>query len=291
MIRSIERAGVRVGIIGLAAVIAGHPLPHEERDRAVLTVGDVELQSTLPMLRRDHRVDLIVVVSHLGFPQDCKLAAVVPGIDVILSGHTHNRLTRPAVINDTVIMQSGAHGSFVGRLDVQVSSQAWPSGITRCCRSTMDNLLLDATAEAAGTEVALSNGWRYGAPIPPGRLTRSDLWSMVHHGNRRSRAVSAPPSLGRGDAARSHQSRVTSRHNATTTRISETSSLTQRLDRPDAYRGAAKGGSGDVQQESTQHRIVFEVTREAGRAPARATSRSVRHSKSTTGVAGVAAAR
>ena len=34
--------------------------------------------------------------------------------------------------------------------------------------STMDSLLLDATAAAAGTAVALSNGWRYGAPMAAG---------------------------------------------------------------------------------------------------------------------------
>lgn len=45
--------------------------------------------------------------------------------------------------------------------------------------STMDNLLLDATAAAAGTTVALSNGWRYGAPIAAGPLTEWDLWNIV----------------------------------------------------------------------------------------------------------------
>ena len=45
--------------------------------------------------------------------------------------------------------------------------------------STMDNLLLDATAAAAGTVVALSNGWRYGAPIAAGALTEWDLWNIV----------------------------------------------------------------------------------------------------------------
>jgi 2',3'-cyclic-nucleotide 2'-phosphodiesterase (5'-nucleotidase family) len=44
---------------------------------------------------------------------------------------------------------------------------------------TMDNLLLDATAAAAGTTVALSNGWRYGAPIAAGPFTEWDLWNMV----------------------------------------------------------------------------------------------------------------
>ena len=60
-------------------------------------------------------------LSHLGFPQDCKLAATVPGIDILLSGHTHNRLEAPVVVNDTLIMQSGAHGSFVDRLDLTVA--------------------------------------------------------------------------------------------------------------------------------------------------------------------------
>jgi len=219
----IDRAGVRVGIIGLAAVVATHLLPSEERRELKMTTGEAELRALIPSLRHDHGVQLIVVLSHLGFPQDCRLAAAVPGIDVLLSGHTHNRLAAPAVVNDTLIMQSGAHGSFVGRLDLTVAGEGvadWTHalvpvddsiepdaemnalvdeslepfataratvvGETACTlhryrmfESTMDNLLLDATAAAAGTTVALSNGWRYGAPIAPGLLREWDLWNIV----------------------------------------------------------------------------------------------------------------
>lgn len=35
---------------------------------------------------------IVMILSHLGLPQDCLLAEAVDGIDVILSGHTHNRL-------------------------------------------------------------------------------------------------------------------------------------------------------------------------------------------------------
>ena len=45
--------------------------------------------------------------------------------------------------------------------------------------STMDNLLLDAIADAAGTEIAFSNGWRYGAPIPAGEITMNDVWNII----------------------------------------------------------------------------------------------------------------
>jgi len=61
-----------------------------------------------------------VVLSHLGFAQDAKLVAEVPGIDALLSGHTHNRLYRPAWVGSTPIIRSGCHGSFVGRLDLTV---------------------------------------------------------------------------------------------------------------------------------------------------------------------------
>jgi 2',3'-cyclic-nucleotide 2'-phosphodiesterase (5'-nucleotidase family) len=43
----------------------------------------------------------------------------------------------------------------------------------------MDDLLLAAVAAAADTEIAFSNGWRYGAPIPPGPITMNDLWNMI----------------------------------------------------------------------------------------------------------------
>ncbi len=42
-----------------------------------------------------------------------------------------------------------------------------------------DNVLLDAIAAAAGTRLAFSNGWRYGAPILPGNVTMEHLWNIV----------------------------------------------------------------------------------------------------------------
>ena len=43
----------------------------------------------------------------------------------------------------------------------------------------MDDFLLAAVSRAAGTDVAFSNGWRYGAPIAPGTITLNDLWNIV----------------------------------------------------------------------------------------------------------------
>ncbi|WP_417809682.1 5'-nucleotidase C-terminal domain-containing protein [Thioclava sp.] len=48
-----------------------------------------------------------------------------------------------------------------------------------CLEASMDDVLLAAIARAAGIEIAFSNGWRYGAPIPSGPVTAENLWNIV----------------------------------------------------------------------------------------------------------------
>ncbi|MDO8863128.1 bifunctional metallophosphatase/5'-nucleotidase [Haliea sp. E1-2-M8] len=221
--RVIERGGLRIGIIGIASNIVDKSMPPSYSEGVCFTLGNTELPAHIERLRSVDRVDLVVVLSHLGFAQDAKLAAEVAGIDVLISGHTHNRLYRPVWVGNTPIIQSGCHGSFVGRLDLTVNGgkiidvrhemicvdeQIEPdadmasrveevvaphraflgqvvgrlhSPLDRATslEATMDNVLLDAIAAAAGTRLAFSNGWRYGAPILPGEVTMEHLWNIV----------------------------------------------------------------------------------------------------------------
>lgn len=221
--RIVERAGLKIGVIGLACPIVDKTMPPAYSEGIRLTLGREELPGWIDRVRQTEQVDLIVVLSHLGFPQDVKLAREVNGIDVLVSGHTHNRMYEPIVENGAIIFQSGCHGSFIGRLDltveddkvsdfrhrlipvdaelgqdeemqVLVEAAARPHralltevvGQTRVplhryamLQTTMDDLLLDAIAAAAGCEIAFSNGWRYGAPIPPGPVTVNDLWNII----------------------------------------------------------------------------------------------------------------
>ncbi|RMD94760.1 MAG: thiosulfohydrolase SoxB [Alphaproteobacteria bacterium] len=63
---------------------------------------------------------LVVVLSHNGFDVDRKMARRVSGIDVILSGHTHDALPEPVQVGETIIVASGSNGKFVSRIDVDV---------------------------------------------------------------------------------------------------------------------------------------------------------------------------
>ena len=219
----VERGRLRIGIVGIASNIVDKSMPPSYSEGVRFTLGNSELPTHIERLRSVERVDLVIVLSHLGFAQDAKLAAEVPGIDALISGHTHNRLTRPVWVGSTPIIQSGCHGSFVGRLDLVVEAGkvtavqhellcvgediepdgemadmvqqvvaphrpflqqvvgrvSSPLDRATSLEASMDNLLLDAVAQAAGTRLAFSNGWRYGAPILPGEVTMEQLWNIV----------------------------------------------------------------------------------------------------------------
>jgi 2',3'-cyclic-nucleotide 2'-phosphodiesterase (5'-nucleotidase family) len=118
----VECSGLRVGVIGIASNIVDKTMPKHFSKGIYFTLGNEELPHHIKHLRENEEADLIVVLSHLGYPQDLKLAKEVDGIDVLLSGHTHNRVYEAAVVNGAIVIQSGCHGSFVGRLDLKVAN-------------------------------------------------------------------------------------------------------------------------------------------------------------------------
>jgi len=115
-----EIGGVKIGLIGIASNIVDKNMPPSCSEGLYFTLGKDELPPIIDLLRMEEKVDLIVLISHLGFAQDMKLLSEVLGVDVCLSGHTHNRLYKPVLVGRTILIQSGCHGSFLGRLDLEI---------------------------------------------------------------------------------------------------------------------------------------------------------------------------
>ncbi|MBE3595717.1 MAG: bifunctional metallophosphatase/5'-nucleotidase [Hydrogenibacillus sp.] len=74
------------------------------------------LDALIPELRP--HVDALVVLSHLGYFVDRRLAEVYPEIDLILGAHTHHRFPEGVRVGRTVITQSGRGGMEVGRTEL-----------------------------------------------------------------------------------------------------------------------------------------------------------------------------
>ncbi len=115
-----EVGGVKVGIIGQAFPYVA--VSHPRRFVPDLTFGiqEEQLQALVNELREGKKVALVVLLSHNGLAVDLKLAARVRGLDVILGGHTHDALPRPLIVGKTIVINSGSHGKFLSRLDLDV---------------------------------------------------------------------------------------------------------------------------------------------------------------------------
>ncbi len=66
--------------------------------------------------------EVVILLSHNGFDVDRKLASILKNLDVILTGHTHDAVPEALKVNNTLILSSGSHGKFLGRIDLDVKS-------------------------------------------------------------------------------------------------------------------------------------------------------------------------
>jgi 2',3'-cyclic-nucleotide 2'-phosphodiesterase (5'-nucleotidase family) len=62
------------------------------------------------------KTDFIILLSHLGYQNDIRMAQTVPGIHLILGAHTGINLPYPPVIKNVIILQTASRGMFGGRL-------------------------------------------------------------------------------------------------------------------------------------------------------------------------------
>lgn len=121
----LERNGLRIGLFGLMGHDAAEDCPYS----VPVTFADITERSRaiVDLLRNREKVDLILLLSHVGThpvksrSEDEILAREVPGIDVIISGHTHTVLPEPILVGKTIIVSAGCFGAYLGVLDLEWS--------------------------------------------------------------------------------------------------------------------------------------------------------------------------
>jgi sulfur-oxidizing protein SoxB len=114
-----ERSGVRIGIIGQALPYTPIANPRWMIPNWSFGIREDDLRKQVELVRKDG-AQLVVLLSHNGFDLDRKLASRIPGIDVILTAHTHDALPEVIEVGKTLLVASGSHGKFVSRLDLEV---------------------------------------------------------------------------------------------------------------------------------------------------------------------------
>ncbi|MDR1619954.1 MAG: bifunctional metallophosphatase/5'-nucleotidase [Clostridiales bacterium] len=126
----VDKNGVKIGIFSTFGKDAADvtpllpfPIP-AMADAAKQSVADLKAQGA----------ELIICLSHGGTNEDPKksedelLAAAVPDIDVIISGHTHTLLQEPIMIGDTLIVSCNEYGKYLGKLVLRKNGARWAAG-------------------------------------------------------------------------------------------------------------------------------------------------------------------
>lgn len=115
----VKDAGLaKVGIIGLT----------NPRSPSIVKASSIAGLTFLPAIETVKRyiaevraqADIVVVLTHIGVDEDTELAQAVPGIDLIIGGHTHLALRTPRTIGTTRIYQAGAYTENLGRVEITV---------------------------------------------------------------------------------------------------------------------------------------------------------------------------
>ncbi len=129
--RLYERNGLKIGVFGLLGKSAAEVAPFAAPVRFADPIAAAK--KVVKKLRDEEKVDLIICASHGGVwresdrqdwqGQDIDLAAHVPEIDVIVGGHSHTLLPEPLRINQTLIVQAGAEGRYVGVLNLEIAQK------------------------------------------------------------------------------------------------------------------------------------------------------------------------
>ncbi|SFA75076.1 sulfate thiol esterase SoxB [Poseidonocella pacifica] len=114
-----ERGGVKIAVIGQAFPYMPIANPGWMFPDYSFGIRDEHMQTMVDEVR-GQGAELVVCLSHNGFDVDKKMAGVVTGIDVILSGHTHDALPEPVLVGETIVVASGSNGKFVSRVDLDV---------------------------------------------------------------------------------------------------------------------------------------------------------------------------
>jgi len=117
---SMTKAGAKIAVLGLTTnefiydwlVVAGR-----------MTSASKAARKWVPKLKRKH--DFVIVLSHMGFKKDKKVAEQIRGVDLVIGAHSHTELQKPAYARNpsgfqVPIVQAGAHGRFVGDLLVDL---------------------------------------------------------------------------------------------------------------------------------------------------------------------------
>jgi 2',3'-cyclic-nucleotide 2'-phosphodiesterase (5'-nucleotidase family) len=111
----LNRAGLRIGVIGITYPKTPFTTDKQNIEQVKFN-SDLKkvIEASIQKLQKE-RAQIIILLTHLGLSKDIEVAETIPGIDLIVGGHSHNKVLNPLRIKNTYIFQAGAHLQNLGK--------------------------------------------------------------------------------------------------------------------------------------------------------------------------------
>jgi 2',3'-cyclic-nucleotide 2'-phosphodiesterase (5'-nucleotidase family) len=121
-----ELDGIRVGVLGLTGKNSFMSFKNELiAGIKIIPIQDA-VKKYLPAIRE--KVDIVIALTHQSDDMDRELAQTANGIDVIVGGHSQTIINEPVRVNNTIIVQAGENGYYLGILELTIDDQKKISG-------------------------------------------------------------------------------------------------------------------------------------------------------------------
>ena len=137
-------------------------------------------------------IDLTVLLTHIGFEEDKQLAAMLDpawGVDIIVGGHSHTFIDKPAVVNSIVVVQAGTGTDLIGRFDMVIDTEEnrMESYTWQTVPVNVDNCPVDPSIEKLLSGYKQQTDKKYGRVITrmrrklthPSRTQETELGDLV----------------------------------------------------------------------------------------------------------------
>ena len=117
-------AGVKIGFVGYTDPLVPIRQSPNYSKGIIYTKPEENLAHYIDVLRNDEQCAYVILLSHLGLSQQIALAnsPECKGVDMIFGGDTHERVRKPIVCKYAKVVEPGAFGSFVGKLQLTVQN-------------------------------------------------------------------------------------------------------------------------------------------------------------------------
>jgi 2',3'-cyclic-nucleotide 2'-phosphodiesterase (5'-nucleotidase family) len=223
--------GIKIGFLGYTDPLVPVRQSPAYSKGIIYTKPEENIKHYVDVLRSQEQCDLVIILSHLGLSQQIALgnSPECEGVDYIFGGDTHERIRKPIVCKYTKVVEPGAFGSFIGKLDLEVKDgkiikqdyelvevspkrfkadkkisaliaeeeKPFKEAMSKVLghstiplyryfviENTIDTLITDALMWKVGTDVVLSNGFRFCPPLVPdssgkAAITEGYLYDML----------------------------------------------------------------------------------------------------------------